>query len=207
MTKWIPLCYNLSIGILLFEKGVLVMDGTTKYFLTNDEKKGYINALTPELISLRLKAGISQEEIANIIGTSRQTYGAIERQARKMSWDTYMSLIMFYDYNKKTHSALRRMKAFPHKLIKRFNGDEEPLDSLLQNLFQDDTKDILESLDDKARATIKTILMVEYSRCNDIPNDAVIKFFEGVNFMAEDTESTRIETAKAIKVLKKGKGK
>lgn len=52
------------------------MEELFKYYLSEEEKYALIEKLTPELPLLRAKAEISQEEIANIIGTSRQTYGA-----------------------------------------------------------------------------------------------------------------------------------
>ena len=67
--------------------------------LTEKEKKAYIEALAPQLPLLRAKAGISQEELSIVVGISRQTYGAIERKTKKMSWSTYMALILFFDYN------------------------------------------------------------------------------------------------------------
>ena len=57
------------------------MEDLFKYYLSDEEKCDLIDKLTEELLILRTKAEISQEEIANIIGTSRQTYGAIERKA------------------------------------------------------------------------------------------------------------------------------
>ena len=101
------------------------MEELFKYYLSEEEKYALIEKLTPELALLRAKAEISQEEIANIIGTSRQTYGAIERKSRKMSWNTYLSLVWFYDYNRKTHKMIRNMSAFPHELIKKFSEEIE----------------------------------------------------------------------------------
>lgn len=178
------------------------MEESFKYYLSEEEKYTLIEKLTPELPLLRAKAEISQEEIANIIGTSRQTYGAIERRVRKMSWNTYLSLIWFYDYNRKTHKMVRGMKAFPHELIKQFNDGDEPQDFELGLLFQADTKNILESLDEQARATIKTILMVEYSRCNKISNEAVVKFFEGIDFVNVGVHKNDVEITKALKTIK-----
>ena len=73
------------------------MENLSKWQITDEEKDHFISALTPELVLLRTKAEISQEDLASIAGISRQTYGAIERKARKMTWNTYLSLIMFYD--------------------------------------------------------------------------------------------------------------
>lgn len=64
------------------------MNSTNKWFLTDEEKDKFIATLTPNLTILRTSAEISQEELANLIGVSRQTYSAIERKVRKMALDT-----------------------------------------------------------------------------------------------------------------------
>lgn len=59
------------------------MNSTNKWLLTDEEKDKFIATLTPNLTILRTSAEISQEELANLIGVSRQTYSAIERKVRK----------------------------------------------------------------------------------------------------------------------------
>lgn len=81
-----------------------------------EEKNNLIDRLTKELPALRGAAKASQDEIANAIGVSRQTYNAVEIQKRKMTWNTYMSLILFFDYNPNTHNTIRQLDAFPHRL-------------------------------------------------------------------------------------------
>lgn len=183
-------------------KGVLEMEELFKIYLSEEEKDELIEKLTPELLLLRTKAEMSQEEIANIIGTSRQTYGAIERKTRKMSWNTYLSLVWFYDYNRKTHKMVRNMKAFPHEFIKKINDGDEPQDFELGLLFKADNKNILESLDEQALSTIRTVLMVEYSRCNNISGEKVVRMFEGLTLKKEAMEEEK-NTAKAIKNIKR----
>ena len=85
----------------------------SKWLLTDREKNDFIETLTPNLTVLRTKAQISQEELANLIGVSRQTYSSIERKVRKMSWSTYLSLVLFYDHNEKTHKMIRQLSIFP----------------------------------------------------------------------------------------------
>ena len=181
------------------------MEELFKYYLSEEEKYALIEKLTPELPLLRTKAEISQEEIANIIGTSRQTYGAIERKARKMSWNTYLSLVWFYDYNRNTHKMIRNMEAFPHELIKKFNDGDEPGDFKLSMLFKADTKNIIDSLDEQAIATIRTILMVEYSRCNNISGEAVVKFFEGIDLSKKEISEEQKNTSQALKNIKRNR--
>ena len=92
--------------------------------LNDIEKQRLISMLMPELAVLRTKAKISQDDFANIIGVSRQTYGAIERGVRKMSWNTYVSLIFYYDNNQKTHDFIRQTNLFPKDFINFINRME-----------------------------------------------------------------------------------
>lgn len=101
------------------------MDSVSKWLLTDAEKDGYIATLTPHLALLRTQADISQEELANLIGVSRQTYSSIERKVRRMSWNTYLSLLFFFDHNKKTHKLLRQLSIYPNRLI-LFFGEKHP---------------------------------------------------------------------------------
>lgn len=98
----------------------MIQSGRRNYMdcwhFTPEEKKKLAARLTEALPALRGAAKATQEEIANIIGVSRQTYNAIEMQKRPMSWNTYMSLILFFDYNPNTHDTIRRLEAFPYRL-------------------------------------------------------------------------------------------
>lgn len=86
------------------------------WHFSHEEKDQLIQRLTKELPALRGAAKASQDEIANAIGVSRQTYNAIEMLKRKMTWNTYMSLILFFDYNPRTHYTIRQLDVFPYRL-------------------------------------------------------------------------------------------
>ena len=96
------------------------------YWNFSPEKKDeLIEKLTIALPALRAAAKATQEQVANAIGISRQTYCAIEMQKRKMSWNTYMSLILFFDYNPSSHNTIRQLNAFPKQLDDcRLSGGE-----------------------------------------------------------------------------------
>ena len=160
----------------------------TEWILSEEEKNKYISKLTDELIMLRAKAGIHQEEIARVIGVSRQTYGEVERKSKKMSWGTYLSLMFFFDQNKQTHQLLRQTGVFDKSLSVFLNkgivADENELDSLAGFSL----KDILNALDEQGLQSVKTVMMIEYARCKNMPGDAVIKSFDGRNFDKYITE-------------------
>lgn len=82
----------------------------------NPRKEELIDKLSEDLLILRTKTSMSQEEIANAIGISRQTYSAIEAGKKRMTWRTYLALIMMFDYNPKTHEMIRQINIFPSEL-------------------------------------------------------------------------------------------
>ncbi len=85
-----------------------------KYWcFTAEEKEAFIRDLTDELPALRAAAEVTQEELANAIGVSRQTYNAMEGMKRSMTWNSFMSLILFFDYHPATHITARRLFSFP----------------------------------------------------------------------------------------------
>lgn len=81
------------------------------------DKERLIDVLTEELPVLRAKIGLSQDDLSSIIGISRQTYSSIETKKRRMSWNTYLSLILVFENNEKTRNLLEAIGAFPKELI------------------------------------------------------------------------------------------
>ena len=134
------------------------MNSTNKWLLTDEEKDKFIATLTPNLTILRTSAEISQE-----------------RKVRKMAWSTYLSLVLFYDHNRKTHKLIRQLSIFPKELVIRFNDGVDYSDFEISSFLGNKSEEIIEHLDDQAKGAIRAMVMMEYARCNSITNDAVIK--------------------------------
>ena len=79
-------------------------------------KENLLKIMTDNLPALRAKLGLSQDEVSNIIGISRQTYCAIETQKRKMSWNNFISLLFLFWYNEKTKVLVSAIDVFPEEL-------------------------------------------------------------------------------------------
>lgn len=173
----------------------------SSFSITNEERKKMIADLTDSLVLLRTKAGVSQSELANIIGVSRQTYGSIERRTQTMTWCTYLSLILFFDYCKKTHHMIRSLGVFPDEYIKQMNvnSSDTPVD--IDLFVGDEMKGIVECLDDQAISSIRTMIMIEYARCKNIPGDSVVKSFNGISFSKRPGER-EINATAALKNIK-----
>lgn len=87
------------------------------------DKERLIDILTEELPVLRAKIGLSQDDLSSIIGISRQTYSSIETKKRKMSWNTFLSLILVFENNEKTRGLLEAIGAFSSELKQVLNTD------------------------------------------------------------------------------------
>lgn len=169
--------------------------------ISDEEREYYISNLTDELPFLRIKAGVSQDDLAGLLGVSRQTYGSIERRDRRMTWNTYLSLIFFFDNKKETRSILRSTEAFPHKFINSMNAEESAPEKIMSKI-QGYYPEVLDKLDDNAINTIRTLIMIEYARCTNQPGEAVVRAFNGMNFMTSSSKNAKVDDA-----LKKIKGK
>lgn len=62
--------------------------------------------LVNELPVLRACLGLSQEEVADRIGISRQTYNSIESKRRNLTWSNCISLTTLFASNEKTRKML-----------------------------------------------------------------------------------------------------
>ncbi len=171
-------------------------------YLTEKERKALIDALISKLPTIRARAHLSQDDVAKAIGVSRQTYGNIERRSHHMLWNTYLSLILFFDYNKKTHDFIRDISIFPYDLIKKMNDEDEDYTSDVDGLIKSLDENILATLDEQALATIKTVITMEYARCNKISVDATIKLFEGKNLFSEAISEQDKSTRKSLRKIK-----
>ena len=89
--------------------------------ISEEMKADLIEVLTEELPALRAKLAIMQEDLCGIVGISRQTYSSIETKKKIMSWNVFLSLIMFFTNNDKTVHVIDSIGAFPDELKESLN--------------------------------------------------------------------------------------
>jgi DNA-binding XRE family transcriptional regulator len=90
------------------------------YTLTIDRHL-YLNAMAENLSLLRCKLKLTQAELANIIGVSRQTIATAETGAREMSWSTFISLLFVFKHNEPTNILLPVLGIFTPELNNLFS--------------------------------------------------------------------------------------
>jgi len=151
---------------------------------------------------LRMRAEVSQEKLAKLIGVSRQTYGAIERGIRKMTWTVFLSLVLYFECNQKSRKTLHAIKPISDELFLAFNDGEQPEGSDLRGLFGEEMAQICSSLDEQAMESIKTVILLEYVRCTSPHVDSIIKSFGGGEIKKLSSEAIANTTA-ALNVIRK----
>ena len=80
-----------------------------------------VKSLIYDLPVLRVRLGFSQEELAEKIGISRQTYNAIETGKKEMNRLVFLSLVAVFKNYEETN-----------EMLKNIDGFEEDLQSILE---------------------------------------------------------------------------
>ena len=84
--------------------------------MTDERKEILINKMQDNLKILRLKLNMSQEQLAMLVGTSRFTIMALESKSRKMTWSTFMSLVLIFSKNPETDKMLSLFEIYTDEL-------------------------------------------------------------------------------------------
>lgn len=77
-------------------KGVVIVMGE---FRLTEEQQHMISVLSQALPYLRKEMGVSQTELANKVGVSRQMISLIERQQQPMTWTMFLAIVFFFKCN------------------------------------------------------------------------------------------------------------
>ena len=72
--------------------------------------------MAEHLPELRKTLGISQSELADFIGSTRQSINSIENQKRPMMWDTFMSIMLLFISNNDTKKQLDELEIDTKKI-------------------------------------------------------------------------------------------
>ena len=86
--------------------------------MTSDTREILIDKMTENLPVLRKKLKLSQENLAKFIGSSRYTVMLIETKKRRMTWNTFLSLVLLFDKNEETAVLLKALEIYTEDLDK-----------------------------------------------------------------------------------------
>lgn len=91
-------------------------------------------------------------------------------------------------------------------MIKRFNPGSEENELNLETILGESADAILGCLDEQAKQSIRTMILVEYARCTSTPGDVIVKSFDGLRFDTGRTVSA-VEAEKALRSIREQKTK
>lgn len=165
------------------------------------ERLALTERLVRELPILRTKLGVSQDQLAGLIGITRQTYSTFETGKRRMPWSICLALLLIFDNDERTHQYLRGAGLFPDWIVRGRMSERKSLP--LTSLLSLEGEDVLSRLDEQAIHAIETVILMEYARCEQLSGDAVIKAFDGRHIVLP---SRRTEQAqRALDSIRRGK--
>ncbi|WP_049962733.1 helix-turn-helix transcriptional regulator [Ruminococcus sp. HUN007] len=78
-----------------------------------DNKKIYIDRMIENLPVLRAKSGLTQAELAQVVGVSRQTILAAEKKQRELTWSMFLALLNVFGSNENTASLIDTFEIRP----------------------------------------------------------------------------------------------
>lgn len=83
-----------------------------------------VERMADNLPVLRKKLKLSQEELANIIGSSRYTVMLYETKKRRMPWNIFLSLVFLFDKNEESAPLLKVLGIYTEELDNFIKQDE-----------------------------------------------------------------------------------
>ena len=76
-----------------------------------------IRNLVENLTVLRAKASLTQEELGEIVGLSRQSIAMIENGTRKLSWTNALATVYAFTFNPETNDMLKNLNIISTDMI------------------------------------------------------------------------------------------
>ena len=88
----------------------------------NDERRQELcKIMSSNLSTLRAKANLSQDELADRLGFARQTISAIENDKRNMQWSTFSAITLFFSKDEEIKQLMITMGILNENVIRVFN--------------------------------------------------------------------------------------
>ena len=89
--------------------------------ISSDTKQELCKKMASNLATLRTKANLKQEELAERLGLSRQTISAIENEKRIMEWTTFSVLVMFFSKDMEIRQIMTALGIINKEVEKALN--------------------------------------------------------------------------------------
>lgn len=118
--------------------------------LSEVEKQEYCITLGDNLRKLRAIAGLTQDDLENLCGISKERISRIENGAYVMRWSQFVNLIMIFTMNANTKEYLVAVKILTPRLLQAMQMKDArvppdivvPISEPLTKVFNDDFNNV-----------------------------------------------------------------
>ena len=84
--------------------------------MDDKQKSVLMMGMADNLPVLRKKLGMSQEDLAMLVGVSRSTIASIENGRREMTWNHFLSFVLVFTKNQDTDVLLKAFNIYTNEL-------------------------------------------------------------------------------------------
>ena len=90
--------------------------------MEDEFKQIYLDRMIENLHVLRAKLGVTQSELAEMAGISKQTILSLEKRQRGMTWNMFLALLYVFTANESTLPIVDSFKIRDEELNKKITG-------------------------------------------------------------------------------------
>ena len=84
--------------------------------MDKNQKQTLMKTMAENLSILRSKLNLSQEDLAHILGATRQTISSFESGQREMTWSVFLALVLIFFRNEPTKRLLVALNIYTPEL-------------------------------------------------------------------------------------------
>lgn len=84
--------------------------------MDQEARNNLMHTMSSNLSILRSKLNLSQEELAGLLGVTRQTVSSFESGQRKMTWSVFLALVLIFFRNEPTKKLLVALNIYTPEL-------------------------------------------------------------------------------------------
>lgn len=93
--------------------------------LSEESKSNSIKNMSDNLVALRTMLHLTQAQLAEIMGVTRQTLVLYETGKRVMTWNTFLSLMFIFTQKRETRELLNILNIYTDEMKDLYGNDNK----------------------------------------------------------------------------------
>ena len=93
--------------------------------LSEESKSNAVKNMSDNLVALRTMLHLTQAQLAEIMGVTRQTLVLYETGKRVMTWTTFLSLMFIFTQKRETRELLNILNIYTDEMKELYDNDNK----------------------------------------------------------------------------------